>query len=314
MKASVSKFKENVPLARYSNYKIGGPARYFFAPKSIAELQAALREAGQRKLKILILGGGTNMLIHDLGWDGLVLMPSFDKLKVEGDMVQAGAGVRTSELVAFSARKKLSGLEWAGGLPGTVGGAIRGNAGCFGGETKNSVVEVQSVDVRTGKLRIRNRKACGFGYRASIFKKRDGQEVIVSATFRLAPGDPKKISASIKEKMRFRREKHPLEYPNIGSIFKNVPLEDVPAAKRKRFAEVLKTDPFPVVPAAYLISEAGLKGVTKGGAMVSPKHPNFIVNALGATAADVRALIALVKKRVKAKYGIKLEEEVIVLG
>ncbi len=302
-----------MPLARYSNYKIGGPARYFFTPKSVAELQAGLREAAKRKLKVLVLGGGTNFLFHDGGWEGLVVMPRIRMLAVRGDKIEVGAGAAMSELVAFSAKKELSGLEWAGGLPGTVGGAIRGNAGCFGGETKDSLEEVRSVEVRTGKLKVRTRKACGFGYRASVFKKNDGKEVIVSAVFRLAPGDSKKVRGSIDEKIRLRKERHPLEYPNIGSIFKNVPLREVPAAKRRRLAQVVKTDPFPVVPAAYLISEAGLKGVTKGGAMVSPKHPNFIVNSLGASAEDVRALIALVKKRVKAKYGIKLEEEVIVL-
>ncbi len=302
-----------MPLARYSNFKIGGPARYFFAPKSLTELQAGLKEAARRKLKVLTLGGGTNFLFHDQGWEGLVVMPRFRKLAVLGNRVEAGAGAAMSELVAFSAKKKLSGLEWAGGLPGTVGGAIRGNAGCFGGETKDSLEEVRSLDVRTGKLRVRSRRACGFGYRASVFKKNDRKEVIVSAVFRLAPGDSKTVRASINEKIRFRKERHPLEYPNIGSIFKNVPLAQVPPAKRRRLARVVKTDPFPVVPAAYLISEAGLKGVTKGGAMVSPKHPNFIVNALGASAEDVRTLIALVKKRVKTRFGIKLEEEVIVL-
>ncbi len=312
-RAFFPKFKKNVLLSRYSNYKIGGPARYFFTPKDLRELRATLAKAREENLRVFILGGGTNLLIHDRGWDGLVVAPRIMTLRARDKGIEAGAGVQVAELLKFAARKKLSGLEWAGGLPGTVGGAIRGNAGCFGSEMKDRVSSVTSMDVRTGKVRARSRAACKFGYRTSIFKKEGGKEIILGAVFALKPGDPKTIRSAIKERINSRRARHPLEYPNIGSIFKNVPLADISPVRRKRFSNVLKTDPFPVVPAAYLISEAGLKGMTKGGAMVSPKHPNFIVNALNASAEDVRALIALVKQRVYKKFRIKLEEEVIIL-
>lgn len=304
-------FKKNVPLKRYSNYKIGGPARYFFAPTTLTELRTALDIARKENFKVFFLGSGTNLLIHDKGWDGLVIMPRINVLRAKSKEIEVGAGVLMADLLKFAARKKLSGLEWAGGLPGTVGGAIRGNAGCFGGETKDAIVSVKSVEVKTGKVRTRTRQACRFGYRTSIFKEESGKEVIVSAVFKLSPGETKKILAAAGEHIAFRQARHPLEYPNVGSIFKNVDLKYVPVGKRQRFAAVVKKDPFPVVPAAYLISEAGLKGVTRGGAMVSTKHPNFIVNALDASSEDVKELIALVKKRVQKKFGLKLEEEVI---
>ncbi|MFZ3365153.1 MAG: UDP-N-acetylmuramate dehydrogenase, partial [Candidatus Acidiferrales bacterium] len=198
----------------------------------------------------------------------------------------------------------------SGGLPGTVGGAVRGNAGAFKGEIKDRIVSVESFDVETLAAVTRGNAACKFGYRSSIFKEKNGREIILRATLNMDGGDARQIAAGIQEKINYRLERHPMEYPNIGSTFKNVDLELVPKIWRNAFAKVIKIDPFPVVPTAYLISEAGLRGMQHGAAMVSPKHPNFIVNLGGATAADVRFLIAEVKEKVFEKYGIRLEEEI----
>lgn len=325
-------FQSSIELKKFSNYKIGGQARHFYVAKNVDDLKLASQKAKKEKLPIFILGGGTNLLISDKGFKGLVIKPEIHLLKLDGIKVKVGAGVQVSELLNYSITKSLSGLEWAGGLPGTVGGAIRGNAGAFGGEIKDSITEVVSLDIsgKTPKIIKRNNKDCKFGYRNSIFKMKDGNpsassgrvpsadstgsgwgEIILEATLALKKGDKKAIKKAIEEKIKYRHERQPLEYPNIGSIFKNVDLRLVPKKLHADLAHVVKTDPFPVVPTAYLISECGLKGVSWGGAMISPKHPNFIVNVLDAKAGDVKLLIKLVKAAVKEKYGIKLEEEVI---
>ncbi len=325
-------FKENISLAKYSNYKIGGPARYFFEAKSEREMMWALKEAKRRNIPVLVIAGGTNLLIGDEGFEGLVLRPMIATLRVRGGArkptVEVGAGVSVAELLKFATKRSLSGLEWAGGLPGTVGGAVRGNAGCFGGEIKDRIVQVRSVDVRTMKIVKRNAKQCGFRYRDSIFKRNEkrngGGEVVLGVTLRLEKGDARAIARGVREKIEYRRVHQPLEYPNIGSMFKNVPLAALyPKSGQKyrmavaageishrgtRFS--VKTDPFPVIAAAKLISESGLRGVSMGGAMISPKHPNFIVNALGASSWDVAVLILLIKEVVHRKFGIRLEEEV----
>src|SRR5581483_2070775 len=189
---------------------------------------------------------------------------------------------------------------------------------------KDVVVAVQSFDTRTMKSVTRTAAACAFTYRDSIFKKKAAQEIILTATLRPTPGHKKKIRAAIREKIAYRENHHPLDYPNIGSMFKNVPLARIhprgSTAYRAALAKgevafrgspfSVKADPFPMVSAAKLIGESGLRGVSFGGAMISAKHPNFVVNALGATAVQVSALLALAKASVHKKFGIELEEEI----
>jgi UDP-N-acetylmuramate dehydrogenase len=300
-----------VSLKAHTSYKIGGPSRYFFDAQSSAELVDAVRQAHDEHLKFFVIGGGTNLLVSDAGFDGLVLRPVLRDIKLAGEDVRVEAGASMAELLDAAAAKGLSGLEWAGGLPGTVGGAIRGNAGAFGGEMKDVVNSVTSLDTETLQTVTRKASECCFAYRSSIYKELAGREIILSAVLRLRPGDKKAIRSAIEEKIAYRMARHPMEYPNAGSIFKNIPFDTVPALFHKRFAPVVKTDPFPVVPVAYLISEAGLKGVSFGGALISPKHPNFIVNALGASSEDVEALIRLVKGVLRQKFQIAIEEEVM---
>jgi len=305
--------KENIDLKSFSNYRIGGPARYFFNPKNLEELKESVQEARRLKSPIFILGSGTNLLISDAGFPGAVIKPELTKLQVTGDKIQVGAGVLMSEVLKVAAERGLAGLEWSGGLPGTVGGAVRGNAGAFAGETKDTIVEVTSIQLTTDNLELitRNNAQAKFGYRTSWYKENNGKEIIIEAIFQLKPGDSKAIGSVMEEKIKYRQDRQPLEYPNIGSIFKNVDLKLVPEKLHTMVAAVVKKDPFPVVPTAFLISEAGLKGVACGGAMVSPKHPNFIVNVMHASAKDVECLIDLVKSSVKDKFGINLEEEII---
>lgn len=306
------KILEQVPLAEHSNYRIGGPARYFCEAANEEEIRGAVQFAREQELPLFILGGGTNLLISDAGFRGLMLKVSLMQLQVDAKerVVTVGAGVSVADLLKFTIQHSLSGLEWAGGLPGTVGGAIRGNAGAFGGEIKDRIASVDSFDVETMETIHRDNAACKFGYRSSIFKEKNGREIILSGKIRLEAGDLQKIASGVQDKINYRMERHPMEYPNIGSTFKNVDLKLVPKVWHKAVEKVIKVDPFPVVPTAYLISETGLRGTQHGAAMVSPKHPNFIVNLGGAKAEDVKFLIARVKEAVFEKYGIHLEEEI----
>jgi UDP-N-acetylmuramate dehydrogenase len=306
-------FKENVSLSEYSNYKIGGPARYFFTARNEDGLKKALMEAQNRKLKIFFLGGATNLLIPDKGFNGLVVRCAFNELKRSDNDIHVGAGVSMAKLIRFAAKENLAGLEWAGGLPGTVGGAIRGNAGCFGGETKDSIRSVRSMDAKTFHVLNRSRVGCRFGYRSSVYKERQGDEVVLSAVFRLKKGKYADIWQIAKKNMDWRKERHPLQYPNIGSIFKNIPVAGVPKRWQKELAQNPKMDPFPVVPAARIIARAGLTGKKHGGAMISVKHTNFIVNVRRAKSSDVLYLIKFVQRTIKKRYGIAMEPEVQIL-
>ena len=311
-------FQKDIFLSGYSSYKIGGKAKYFYEAKGLNDLLQAVELAKKKSLAVFVLGGGTNLLIDDNGFDGLVLKPNIKFIQKDeimnnelGIRVMVGAGILASDLLNFCIDHSLSGLEWAGGLPGTIGGAIRGNAGAFGGEIKDSIKEVISLDINNQRLIKRNNNQCEFSYRNSIFKQvKKPVEIIISATFNLILSDQNKIKTAIEEKIYYRHQKHPMEYPNIGSTFKNINLELVPKKYQEKFAHKIKKDPMSVLPTAVLIDQCNLRGVSFGGAMISPKHPNFIVNALGATASDVKKLIELMKAKVKSEYDIDLEEEV----
>lgn len=315
-------FNQNVSLKDVSHYKIGGTAKYFFKAKNTDEIKKAVDLARDINERIFILGGGTNVLINDDGFDGLVLRPDLKKIEFDGESVRVGAGVLMNNLIDLLIEKNFSGLEWAAGLPGTVGGATRGNAGAFGGEMKDAVSKVISLDTSSSSLKIieRNLEDCFFDYRSSIFKnqffgKSKTGEIILEVIFNVKKGDSLEIRETTERNINYRRDKHPLEYPSLGSSFKNIPLLNIGNDNEKLNSDILKifpikNDPFPVIPAAYLISECGLKGVSCGGAMISSKHPNFIVNTLDATAKEVVNLIELAKNEVKKKFNLELKEEI----
>lgn len=322
-------FQENIPLAQYSHYKIGGPARYFYIARTVEEIIGAAAKIRGEGLPLFVLAGGTNILFNDEGLDGLVLKPELMTLEEKGNTrVRVGAGVAMPALLDYTIERSLSGLEWAGGLPGTLGGAIRGNAGAFGGEIKDVIQEVISLDITREKPKLIRRQGpeCRFAYRNSVFKEinlnplpnapqrhPETREIILEAILQLKKGRPGAIKRQIEEKIAYRKEHHPLEHPNIGSIFKNVELAKHPHLDKEKFAPVVKQDPFPVIPTAYLLDQAGLKGKKEGEAMVSEKHPNFIVNLGQAKAQEVKDLITLVKTTIREQFAIELEEEVIIL-
>jgi UDP-N-acetylmuramate dehydrogenase len=321
------KFKANVSLAKFTNYKIGGPARFFFEAKNETDIKWAVTEAKARRIPCFILGGGTNLLVNDVGLGGLVLKITIGGISAKGNLMTAGAGVPMAKLTAFTAKSSLAGLDWAGGLPGTLGGAIRGNAGCFGGEIKDNIKTVQSFNMKTMRPITRSATQCRFSYRTSIFKQRPG-EIILGATFLMKKSAQKEISATLRKEKAWRKAHHPLEYPSAGSVFKNVPLSEIIDPRNKTYRDAVrnlivryrgssfsvKTDPVPVIAAAKLIGESGLAGMRHGGAMISPKHTNFIVNIGNATATDVLALIILAERKVHEKFDVRLEPEIQIVG
>jgi UDP-N-acetylmuramate dehydrogenase len=245
----------------------------------------------------------------------LVIHNKIEGIEKEGDNLIVGSGTMVSDFLEFCIENSLSGLEWAGGLPGTIGGAARGNAGAFKGEIKDSVVEVRSLDIKNLEEKRRLNIECDFDYRNSIFKSGAGAgEFITHVVLSLEDGDEKEINEKILQKIDYRNNRHPMDYPSIGSTFKNIPLNSLSPQLQKEFAFFVKTDPFPVVPTTKLLALALLKGRRVGGAMISDRHPNFIVNVDNATAGDVKALIQIARDAIKAKYNIELEEEIMHLN
>ncbi|MBI4572684.1 MAG: UDP-N-acetylmuramate dehydrogenase [candidate division NC10 bacterium] len=276
-------------MARHTSFKIGGPADLLVIPEDVGDLRAALAFARSQQIPVRVLGGGSNTLVRDGGIRGMVLLLSaFQELSREGSEVTAGAGVRVSRLLAFSSRQGLGGLEILSGVPGTVGGAVWGNAGAWGGSTADHLVRVQLV-TREGEERILAREVIPFRYRFSGFPE---GAVITRATFALVPGNPTAIRKQISRWLVRRNATQPVEFRSAGSIFKNPPGDY----------------------AGRLVEGAGIRGIRIGGAMISEKHGNFFVNLGGARAADVLALVALAQERVRATAGVDLEPEIQVVG
>jgi len=279
---------QKVLLKKYSTFKIGGPAKFFAEPKSIADIRELLMFCKKNNEKFFILGNGSNILFSDNGYDGLVM-------KI-GKNLEAGKSLH--DVIQTAAKKGLGGIEKLDGIPGTLGGAIYMNAGAHGQQISDCIKSVVSV-TNYGGIITRTNEECKFSYRSSIFK-RLLDEIIVSAEFDFVPMPEEIINKNRKEVLAWRREKQPLKYPNAGSVFKN-PTSNLPL-----------TDSH--LSAGYLIDSCGLKGCRVGDAQVSELHANFIVNRGSATAADVKALMKKIVQEVKKKHGIVLEPEICVLG
>ncbi len=301
--------KQNVVLAKYTTYKIGGPADYFISVKNFEELKKALRFVEDNSLSFFILAGGSNVLFSDEGFRGLIIKIDNKELSIYENEITVGAGILMNDLVSQSIENGLAGLEWAGGLPGTAGGAIRGNAGCFGGEIKDIVKEVTAVTYG-GEIKLYKNEDCYFNYRESIFKR--NKEIIMSVIFKLRAGDKDNLKTIVFDHIKYRQIKH--RTPSCGSVFKNCPLEIVPKTVQEKFKEKIKIDPIPILPAGALIEACGLTGRTSGGAKITEEHANIIVNFSNAKATNILDLINLAKEKVKQKFNIELHEEVELVG
>ncbi len=285
------KLIENESMSLHTTFKIGGAAEMFVSVESAKELSALIRLANETKTPFMVIGNGSNMLVSDKGIRGLVIEigQGMAECRVENNIIHAGAGILLSKLAAVALQAGLSGLEEISGIPGTLGGGVYMNAGAYGGELKNVIKKVTYVD-NSGDVHTINNSECQFGYRNSVLN--DCEKYIISAELELQTGNKDGIAEKMAEYSKRRREKQPLAYPSAGSTFKR---------PEGHFA-------------GGLIEQAGLKGYKSGGAMVSELHAGFVINCGGATADDVRNVIAHVQKTVLEKFGVMLEPEVKFIG
>lgn len=312
----MAEIKENISLAKYTVYKIGGPARFFAETKKSEDIIEAIAFAKNKGIPFVIIGAGSNMLVADKGFAGIAIRVGGGEVRSEGEKLFADAGVMTARAVVAAAKAGLSGFEWGIGIPGSIGGSLRGNAGCFGGEMKDVAESVEIFDA--GKLvRVRlYADECSFSYRHSIFKKHPDW-IILSAVLSLKKGDPKLIQQKIREITEARALRQDIGTKSCGCIFKNVLWERKDIQKNEliaRFPWLADFCDAENIPASFLIDRAELKGKRVGRVYVSPKHANYFVNEGGATAEEVVMLVSLVKDTVRRKFGISLEEEIQYVG
>lgn len=279
------------PMSRHTTFRVGGEAECMAVVETKEELSQLISYLGRIEQDYFVLGNGSNLLVGDKGYRGIIvkLGPRLSAVGVEKNHIAAGAGALLSK-VAFAARDAgLSGLEFAAGIPGSIGGAIVMNAGAYGGEMKQVVQMVRVID-KEGEILTLDNDTMEFGYRTSII--RDRPFIVLGVVLKLTPGNKEEISARMEELMKQRKSKQPLEYPSAGSTFKRP--EGYYAGK--------------------LIMDAGLRGYRIGGAQVSEKHCGFVINRGGASAADIREVIEEVQERVRDRFHVRLEPEVIFLG
>lgn len=282
--------KQDEPLMHYTYTHTGGPADWLAFPKNVEEVQTLVAYANDHQLPLTVLGNASNLIVRDGGIEGLTLiLTRMNKISVTGNRVTAQAGAAYIETTIAARDHSLTGLEFAAGIPGSIGGAIFMNAGAYGGETKE-VVESATVLLPDGTVKRLTNEELDFGYRHSSVQ--DNHGVVLDATFSLQPGDHDEIAAKMDELNARRAAKQPLDLPSCGSVFKR------------------PTGYF----AGKLIHDAGLQGYTAGGAQVSTKHAGFIVNIDHGTASDYVAVIHHVQQTVKEKFGVSLQTEVRIIG
>lgn len=285
------KVRINEPMNRHTTFRIGGPADYFLLPSSSEEVKGILEICKEESLQYFILGNGSNLLVSDEGYRGVIiqLYRNYGGLTVEGTEIRAGAGVLLSQIAAAARNESLTGFEFAGGIPGTLGGAVVMNAGAYGGELKDVLKEAVVMD-REGNIFTVPVEKLAMGYRTSLVKT--AGYLVLEVVISLKKGSQEEIRDTMKDLADRRISKQPLEYPNAGSTFKRP--EGYFAGK--------------------LIMDAGLRGYQVGGAQVSEKHCGFVINKGNATAADVCRLMADVQAKVQEQFGVTLEPEVKFLG
>ncbi|MFH0937328.1 MAG: UDP-N-acetylmuramate dehydrogenase [Candidatus Daviesbacteria bacterium] len=306
-------FQENIPLAPLTTFKIGGPAKYFCKAQTQKDILEGLKFAKEKSLLVFILGGGSNLLISDEGFPGLVIKNEAHNIVLQGQALQAESGARLANLISFAIQNEMAGLEKLVGIPGTVGGAVSGNAGAYGQGADDYVSKVLIFDPAQEKILTLSKEDCQFSYRSSIFKSKP--YIILEATFELPKGNREDLKAAVQKILADRGSKSFYFYPSPGSFFKNIPLEKVPEESFKLIPKEKIT--FNKIAAGYLLEMVGAKGQKVGDVQVLETHANFIVN-LGdglpagrqGKASDVIKLASDLVSKVKEKYGIKLEPEV----
>ena len=279
-------YRQNEPMRAHTTFKIGGEADIFIIPASPAALIYAVKKCNELEIPYFILGNGSNLLVSDGGIEGAVIsLSGINGISSDGEKITCGAGAMLSSVCLKALSLSLTGLEFAYGIPGTAGGALYMNAGAYGGQMAD-VIESAECLTALGEIKTLKKEDMRLGYRSSVFK--NGGLIIISLTLALKKGDKTEIKTEMDDLLNRRKQKQPLEYPSAGSTFKR--------------------------PEGALIEKNGLKGLTVGGAQVSEKHAGFVINRGGATAADVKALIGKIQKKVFENDGVMLEPEVIFKG
>ena len=281
----------NEPMKNHTTFKIGGPAQYYVTPESVTQIQEVVSLCRNMNIPLHVIGNGSNILVGDDGVDGVVLalFNTFSDYEIKDNVITAQAGMSLIKLAVIALREGLTGLEFASGIPGSVGGAVYMNAGAYDGQMKDVVTSVTVLD-EAGNIRILGRDELDMGYRTSAVAKHN--MIVLQVIIELKAGDKEQIKDRMSQLSELRKQKQPLEYPSAGSTFKRP--EGYFAGK--------------------LIADAGLKGYSIGGAAVSEKHAGFVVNMGGATAKDVVELTDYIKKRIMEQFGVTLELEVKRIG
>jgi UDP-N-acetylmuramate dehydrogenase len=287
---AIENIKENEPMKNHTSFKVGGPADLFLMPQTRAELQAVLEICKESEKPRYIMGNGSNLIVRDNGYNGIIInTKALNQVKTVGETLIAEPGISLKDLANVALEQKLTGLEFASGIPGSLGGAVTMNAGAYDGEMKQ-VIKSITVITEDGSLKTISADQCHFDYRSSILQQHNW--VLVSVELILKNGDYQAIQAKMLDLNTQRQTKQPLEYPSAGSTFRR--------------------------PVGYyagkLVQDAGFKGHSVGGAQVSEKHSGFVINKGGATAADILNLIGAIQSAVKDQFGVDLKTEVIVIG
>lgn len=307
--------KENISLKPYNTFSIESVAKYFVWVKDKDELIEAVGWAFSKNLPFFILGRGSNILLSDRKYNGLVIRYYRSSPKIYNKApLEIDAGASLASIVRYAFQNHLTGLEWAVGIPGALGGAIRGNAAAFGCSISESVKQVQALKILKGEYKKINfsHRECKFGPKNSIFKE-GSNLIILSVSLSLREGKQEEIKKQMKEHINYRKEKGLNYTPSAGSTFKNCYTKIKDKELLEKFPELKEFNRKGVIPAGYLVEKAGLKRKKIGGAMVYGSHANFIINTGDATAQDIKKLIKLIKQKVKQKFGVELEEEVSIL-
>lgn len=301
-------------MSKHTNFRIGGPARLYVVAQTSDELVQAVHVAIEAKIPWFVFGGGSNLLVSDKGFDGSIIQAANRNISIDGTKVICEAGALTALVARKAAQAGLTGFEWAVGIPGTIGGAVFGNAGCYGGEMKDAVVSVDAFRVSDVERVSYTNQECRFGYRDSFFKHE--HHVILGCTIELTPGDADAALAKLEEINAKRKDGQPLGESSAGCMFKNFEFQDEDELSKLREEIDVPQEMLDAkrIPAGWLVERLGLKGYALGGVAVSRKHGNFLVNDGTGTADQVAQLVSLCQMKVRDNFGIPLQTEVQFVG
>jgi len=308
--------QENVKLNNFTTFKIGGNAHYYVEVRTEVELREVFAWIDEEKLKWVVIAGGSNVLMNSNIFDGVLIRILNNDIIVRGDRIECGAGAILSKALTMAMKESLTGLEWSAGIPGSVGGAIRGNAGSFSCQISDVVEVIEVYNLEKGKMETLSNKDCKFAYRDSVYKEQNSKYIIWKVFLKLKKGDSVEMQGLISKYMEYKIKMQP-KLPNAGSIFKNIDADELKEQNLQLYNMAIEqgiTIHANGIGAGWIIDKLDLKGKKIGGAKISLEHANFIVNTGEATAEDVVMLVSFIKQKVRDRYKIQLHEEIQYLG